>query len=216
MNKPLLTLALTLSCTAAGAASPPATLPASVAACLRVTDAGQRLACYDQSVAALLPATIVAPPAAPVAPAAAPAAAVAATTPAVKAPPAAPVPPPVAAPKVAPAVAAAAPVAAPIAAPPAAPAPTFGQEQLSSKHRPPADPADQTLHAKVTALRAPVPDTYRITLDNGQVWQQQESRFGFSLTAGDSVTLGKGAMGSYRLWRDADGPKAWVRVTRIN
>ena len=77
MNKPLLTLALTLSCTAAGAASPPATLPASVAACLRVTDAGQRLACYDQSVAALLPA-------------AAPPAPVAATTPAVKAPPAAP------------------------------------------------------------------------------------------------------------------------------
>jgi hypothetical protein len=198
MNKPLLTLALTLSCTAAGAASPPATLPASVAACLRVTDAGQRLACYDQSVAALLPATIVAPPAAPVA----------AATPAIKAPPAAPAAPPVAASKAASAVAAAAPVAAP--------APTFGQEQLSSKQRPPADPADQTLHAKVTALRAPVPDTYRITLDNGQVWQQQESRFGFSLTAGDSVTLGKGAMGSYRLWRDADGPKAWVRVTRIN
>ena len=198
MNKPLLTLALTLSCTAAGAASPPATLPASVAACLRVTDAGQRLACYDQSVAALLPATIVAPPAAPVA----------AATPAIKAPPAAPAPPPVAASKAASAVAAAAPVAAP--------APTFGQEQLSSKQRPPADPADQTLHAKVTALRAPVPDTYRITLDNGQVWQQQESRFGFSLTAGDSVTLGKGAMGSYRLWRDADGPKAWVRVTRVN
>ena len=74
MNKPLLTLALTLSCTAAGAASPPATLPASVAACLRVTDAGQRLACYDQSVAALLPA-------------AAPPAPVAATTPAIKAPP---------------------------------------------------------------------------------------------------------------------------------
>jgi len=200
MNKPLLTLALTLSCTAAGAASPPATLPASVAACLRVTDAGQRLACYDQSVAALLPATPVAAPPAPVA----------ATTPAVKAPPAAPAPPPVAAPKVAPAVAAAAPAAAP------APAPTFGQEQLSSKQRPPADPADQTLHAKVTALRTPIPDTYRITLDNGQVWQQQESRFGFSLTAGDSVTLGKGAMGSYRLWRDADGPKAWVRVTRVN
>jgi hypothetical protein len=200
MNKPLLTLALTLSCTAAGAASPPATLPASVAACLRVTDAGQRLACYDQSVAALLPATTVAAPPAPVA----------ATTPAVKAPPAAPAPPPVAAPKVAPAVAAAAPAAAP------APAPTFGQEQLSSKQRPPADPADQTLHAKVTALRTPIPDTYRITLDNGQVWQQQESRFGFSLTAGDSVTLGKGAMGSYRLWRDADGPKAWVRVTRVN
>ena len=203
MNKPLLTLALTLSCTAAGAASPPATLPASVAACLRVTDAGQRLACYDQSVAALLPA-------------AAPTAPVAATTPAVKAPPAAPAPPPVAAPKPAAAVAAAAPVAAPATAPAAAPAPTFGQEQLSSKQRPPADPADQTLHAKVTALRAPVPDTYRITLDNGQVWQQQESRFGFSLTAGDSVTLGKGAMGSYRLWRDADGPKAWVRVTRVN
>ena len=198
MNKPLLTLALTLSCTAAGAASPPATLPASVAACLRVTDAGQRLACYDQSVAALLPATIVAPPAAPVA----------AATPAIKAPPAAPAPPPVAASKAASAVAAAAPVAAP--------APTFGQEQLSSKQRPPADPADQTLHAKVTALRAPVPDTYRISLDNGQVWQQQESRLGFSLKVGDTVTLGKGAMGSYRLWRDADGPKAWVRVTRVN
>jgi hypothetical protein len=209
MNKPLLTLALTLTCTAAGAASPPATLPASVAACLRVTDAGQRLACYDQSVAALLPA-------APVAPAAAPAAPVAATTPAVKAAPAAPAPPPVAAPKVAPAVAAAAPVAAPIAAPAAAPAPTFGQEQLSSKQRPPADPANQTLHATVTALRTPIPDNYRITLDNGQVWQQQESRLGFSLKVGDTVTLGKGAMGSYRLWRDADGPKAWVRVSRIN
>ena len=209
MNKPLLTLALTLSCTAAGAASPPATLPASVAACLRVTDASERLNCYDQAVAALLPApanpspagnTVAATPARP-----------AASAPAVPAPPATPATPKTTPPS--PVAAATPPPAAPAA--PAAAA-SFGQEQLSGKQRPPANPADLTLHATVTALATPLPDTYRVTLDNGQVWKQLDSSLGFSLKVGDAVTLGKGAMGSYRLWRDADGPKAWVRVTRLN
>ena len=76
--------------------------------------------------------------------------------------------------------------------------------------------ANELLHAQVKEAREVRPGEFRITLDNGQTWSQSEPKFGFTLKAGDAITLGKAAMGSYRLWRDADGSKSWVRVTRIS
>ena len=199
MNKPLLSLALTLSCTASWAADAPA-LPAKVAACGSIADAQQRVACYDREIAALSKAPTAATPVAP----AAPPAARSVTPPAPPSPPAA----------------AAAPVPAPApAAKPAAPLASvlsFGQELISKKDRPDPKAPDQLLHAQVKDAREVRTGEYRITLDNGQVWSQSEPKFGFTLKAGDAITLGKAAMGSYRLWRDADGSKSWVRVTRIS
>ncbi len=199
MNKPLLSLALTLSCTASWAADAPA-LPAKVAACGSIADAQQRVACYDREIAALSKAPTAATPVAPPAPPAARSV----TPPAPPSPPAAAAAP---LPASAPAAKSAIPIASVL---------TFGQELISKKDRPDPKAPDQLLHAQIKEAREVRPGEYRITLDNGQVWSQSEPKFGFTLKAGDAVTLGKAAMGSYRLWRDQDGSKSWVRVTRIS
>lgn len=198
MNKPLLSLALTLSCTAAWAAEGPQ-LPASVAACGSIQDAQQRGACYDREIAALnkTPPKAAAP--AP-ATAAAPAQPSDATSRAVAPPPSTGKPAPSTASK----------VMAPFTA-----AVTFGQELISKKVRPPQDAADQFMHATITSVREPIPGEFRFVLDNGQTWSQQEPKLGFFLKQGDGVTIGRGALSAYRLWRDEDGGKAWVPVTRI-
>ena len=201
MNKPLLSLALTLSCTAAWAADAPP-LPAKVAACGSIADAQHRVACYDREIAALSKAPTAATPVAPPAPPAARSVTAAAPP----SPPAAAVAP---APATAPA-----PAAKP--ATPLASVLTFGQELISKKDRPDPKAPDQLLHAQIKEAREVRPGEYRITLDNGQTWSQSEPKFGFTLKAGDAITLGKAAMGSYRLWRDQDGSKSWVRVTRIS
>jgi hypothetical protein len=207
MNKPLLSLALTLSCTAAWAADAPP-LPAKVAACGSIADAQQRVACYDREIAALSKAPTAATPAAP----AAPPAARSVTAAAPPSPPAAAVAPaPATAPAPAPAPAPAAKSATPLAS-----VLSFGQELISKKDRPDPKAPDQLLHAQVKEAREVRPGEYRITLDNDQVWSQPEPKFGLTLKAGDAITIGKAAMGSYRLWRDQDGSKSWVRVTRIS
>ena len=38
-----------------------------------------------------------------------------------------------------------------------------------------------------------------VTLDNGQVWRQSETRASFEASAGDAVTISSGVLGSYWL-----------------
>jgi hypothetical protein len=106
-------------------------------------------------------------------------------------------------------------VAAPV--PPPAPASTgtsFGQEQLSPKTGPGA-PDEQTLHARITSLREVKSGTYVVYLDNGQAWRHEDEHQGSYLREGEAITIGKAAMGSYRLTRDAGKSRNWIRVTRI-
>jgi hypothetical protein len=74
-----------------------------------------------------------------------------------------------------------------------------------------------SLTAKISALRETRRSVYRISLDNGQVWQQMDMDSQFVVKVGDSIEIRKGRMGGYRLGRLGKGDKAgnWVRVDRL-
>ncbi|HYP78858.1 MAG TPA: hypothetical protein VEQ17_01115, partial [Steroidobacteraceae bacterium] len=147
--------------------------------CAQQKDSLQRLVCYDR----IFQAAEAKPPvaaAAAVAPAASPAAAPAKAAPAAAAPPV---------------VAAGATAAA---------APAMGEEALKKPQKEKAASEPKHLEAKVTAARQMRPELFRLSLDNGQVWQQQDVSSLFHVEVGDTVRIEKGSMGSYRMAR-ADG-----------
>jgi hypothetical protein len=112
------------------------------------------------------------------------------------------------------------PVPAPVANAPApvpapAAAPSLGEERVQRKAKEkPAEPA--SLEATVTALKETRPAVFRLTLDNGQVWQQMDMSSVFQVDVGDTVRIEKGTMGGYRLTRSSRGRSGWVRVTRLD
>lgn len=162
--------------------------------CASQADSLQRLVCYDR----LFGAGAAAPAAVP--PVAAPSAARSATPPTV-----ATTPP------------AAAPSAAQSSPPPvAAPAQDFGADQLRRTPSETAkDETPRTLTATVSALRETRTSVFRITLDNGQVWQQMDMDSLFHLQTGDVVEISRGKLGGYRMARQSRGGSGWVRVSRI-
>lgn len=120
-------------------------------------------------------------------------------------------------------------MSAPAAAPARAAAPTpamaaskqssaakFGEEQLPARSRPTMKPKEEALLSSITALRAVAPETYAISLANGQVWrQEQASQMMVFFHVGDDVRIERGALGSYHMSTAATGTKNWVPVTRI-
>jgi hypothetical protein len=161
--------------------------------CADIRDSRDRLACFDREIAPLASARARPAPAAPVTPA---------TTAAPAAPPAAPLP-------------STAVAVTPAPAAPASTARTFGDEQLQRKDRI-ADPGDpQSLNAKIERIRTVSASDFIVYLDNGQAWRHQDAVLGGYLREGEAITISKGALGSYRLTRDAGNSKNWIRVTRI-
>ncbi len=155
--------------------------------CAQLKDSLQRLVCYDR----IFQAGDSAAPA----PAAAPRAA-------------APVPVPAPAPRVTPPapVVAAAPVAIP----------ALGDESVQRREKERSKPVEPAaLDATITALKETRPQVVRLTLDNGQVWQQMDMSSVFQVNVGDTVRIEKGTMGGYRLTRTSRGRSGWVRVTRV-
>jgi hypothetical protein len=111
------------------------------------------------------------------------------------------------------------PVPAPSPAPASTPAPApikpgFGDEQLAPKSRA-APEEEQVLHARIERLRTVTASDFIVYLDNGQAWRHQDVNLGSYLRQGEAITISKGALGSYRLTRDAGSSKNWIRVTRI-
>jgi hypothetical protein len=86
------------------------------------------------------------------------------------------------------------------------------QRKEKEKNKP-AEPAN--LEATVTALKETRPQVVRLTLDNGQVWQQMDMSTTFQVDVGDTVRIEKGTMGGYRMARASRGRSGWVRVTRV-
>jgi hypothetical protein len=72
-----------------------------------------------------------------------------------------------------------------------------------------------SLEAKVTAAREIRQATYRVSLDNGQIWQQMDMSTLFQVAEGDTVRIEKGAMGGFRMARISNGRSGWVRVSRV-
>jgi len=162
-------------------------------ACAGVADSEARLACYDREVAPLareIAGRARAPSPAPPDPASSVARA------------AVPVPAP------APAT-----VPAPVTATP--PTPSFGQEQLTREQGPAPRKEELTLHALLTSQKSVGAGLFNLYLDNGQVWRHEDQVLGPYLKDGDAITIEKGALGSYKLTRDAGKSRNWIRVTRV-
>lgn len=56
-----------------------------------------------------------------------------------------------------------------------------------------------SLTAKVTAAERGAHGEFQLSLDNGQVWVEKQANPRFQVRVGDSVTLKRGALSSYRL-----------------
>jgi hypothetical protein len=108
-----------------------------------------------------------------------------------------------------PAAAAAPPVAAvPVAVDPVA---DFGLSEQVKKQREPEQWVE-SVTARVTNVGMTAYDRYVITLDNGQVWAQSETSTRAILAPGDTVTIKRAAMGSFKL----SGPRSvYWRVRRL-
>ncbi len=239
MKKALAFAALAFSTSVACDAAAPTPVPENLLACSKLQDAAERVRCYDTQIAAMSSATASksAPAAAGNTPAAtasaaSPAPAAAVATPGSPAGAAAAGP---AAPSVPTATAlAATPTTRPVtAAPPAvpgrqpeaasstppvasdrSPAAEFGQEELPQAQQPRKGP--QSLSSRITALTAVGAKKYLISLENGQVWRQQESaQVASFFHVGDDVRITKGALGSYQLSTVAAGEKNWIPVMRM-
>ena len=216
MNRSLAWLVLAATGLSATAADAPQQAVSKVIDCSKVQDSLQRLTCFDREAAALskavAPAQAVAAPVAAAAAVAVPAAAAVAKpkSPGMLARAKSAVGSVFSGSADAPDV-----VAAPAKTAAGAPA-AFGAEQITKKpSEVKKEQQSQELKAIIDSLRQTVPDTWLFTLDNGQVWRQDEARDGFLPEEGDEVTVRKGSMGSYRLSLDKDGSKNWVRATRV-
>jgi hypothetical protein len=76
----------------------------------------------------------------------------------------------------------------------------------------PKPPKPQPLVAAVSSVKQYTASEVRVTLNNGQVWEQAESRTGFWLQPGQTVTITPGVLGSFFL---TDDQHQRVRVKRI-
>lgn len=177
--------------------------------CASIGDSLERLVCYDRIFAAGQgggsAGNTSAAPVRPVAPAAS-------TSPVAPTPPAPATAP--AAPASGAAVAQApAPTPAPASSAPARSA-EFGADQLRRGGKD-EEEAPRTLTATVQELRETRPNVFRITLDNGQIWQQMDMDSLFHVQVGDTVEINRGRMGGYRMSRKTRGGSGWVRVNRL-
>lgn len=182
--------ALAAGAALAAAQSPPAALQA----CTRISQDSERLACFDREVAALSGHAAAKAPAGGAA--ANPAAAAAATTAAADAHTGG--------------------AGAGTAAAPLTPEQKLG---LSGEGVRTLEAKQGIKTAKVKGLTAHITSVSRnasgrlvLTLDNGQVWRQAESRSTFEAGPGDVATISPGALGSFFL---ATNSHNWTRVERI-
>ena len=165
---------------AAGQEAAPVTIE--VSRCVELTQPGQRLDCFEREVeAARARSPAAAPPAAPAQPASRPAD---------------PAPRP-AAPSAQPAAPAPASAAPPVRQVTLPPPPTVDERRATRREEREARDAEEDARAedpalritgKVASLRETVPNSYLITLDNGQVWRQMRPKM-FPLREGQQVEV---------------------------
>jgi FtsP/CotA-like multicopper oxidase with cupredoxin domain len=149
------------------------------ASCVAVSDDAARLACYDRAYG-----RNAASKSAAAAGAAAAGTAAAPKSPAVASPTAV--------------------HAAPAAATPKDPVTEFGLTEAAKQAKDPAKAAEAakaptSMTAKVISLRFKKYGEFVVTLDNGQVWEQNEPMPSAIVRVGDTVTVKKAVLGSYTL-----------------
>jgi hypothetical protein len=116
---------------------------------------------------------------------------------------------------VAPAVAATSPAPVPASAPAASSG--FADESLKARNKPDKERAAEVnnMTAQISDLKETRANVWRISLDNGQVWQQQDMNNGFLPKAGGTIRIERGMMGGYSMALIGESRSPWVRVTRL-
>jgi hypothetical protein len=94
----------------------------------------------------------------------------------------------------------------------------FGMTAAVAERKDPSAPKaplidPESLDAKIAGLRQGAHGEYTFTLDNGQVWVEQESRSGVRFSVGEAVQIKHGFLGS--LWLSASDHRM-TRVKRIS
>jgi hypothetical protein len=94
----------------------------------------------------------------------------------------------------------------------------FGMTAAVAERKDPSAPKvplidPESLDAKIAGLRQGLHGEYTFTLDNGQVWVEQEFRPGQRFSVGEAVQIRHGFLGS--LWLSASDHRM-TRVKRIN
>lgn len=69
--------------------------------------------------------------------------------------------------------------------------------------------------AQITAVKETRVNIWRLSLDNGQIWQQQEMSNGFVPKSGNTIRVERGRMGGYHMALIGETRSPWVRVTRV-
>lgn len=167
--------------------------------CVRIEDLSARLACYDRAAGRSPNGASVSVPA----------------------PAPTPTPTPVPTPAPSPRAAAPAPAPAPMPAPAPARAPSvadpvaaFGATDATRARSSAEQPATlDRLEAKVVSVRKRPRGEQVLTLDNGQVWEQTETRNEPQFAAGDVVVIRKASLGSFLLTRANGSPTTRVKRT---
>jgi hypothetical protein len=108
--------------------------------------------------------------------------------------------------KLAPTPGAAAP-AAPLAAPPVDSTPSSPEERFGMtealQHKSGTQPKQlDNLKGRIAAVAYKGPEQVRLTLENGQVWEQTEPEAHLGLAPGDTVTIHRGLLGAFYLSSD--------------
>lgn len=101
-------------------------------------------------------------------------------------------------------------------APAATPQDMFGMDPELSRETSKQEPVKREtlpeITAKVTGVRTSAIGQTLIELDNGQVWQPTEEKRTLVIKAGDSVTISRAALGTFRL---VTSDKRSARVKRV-
>ncbi len=101
----------------------------------------------------------------------------------------------------------AAPVAAPTNSQPPASSTTSSNAGRQNREEQHAD-----IHARIREIHETVPNSYLITLDNGQVWRQTVPK-AYALRHGDAVRLFYSRWGTYRLTNEQ--LRSFIQVERV-
>ena len=102
-----------------------------------------------------------------------------------------------------------------------APAPastsSFADESVKARNKTEKDRAAEVnnMTAQISALKETRANVWRISLDNGQVWQQQDMNTGFLPKSGGTIRIERGMMGGYSMALIGESRSPWVRVTRL-
>jgi hypothetical protein len=87
-------------------------------------------------------------------------------------------------------------VAPPQLAPPP-PVAQFGDNEVLQKQRAPKVEVPKSLDLTIKSAQALLQGLYRLTLENGQVWETRQAEWSLAFKAGDVITISRLPLGGY-------------------